>query len=184
MCSKRLRYLHVSLIEGCYLSLDKLGDVIMHDTFQVWKQFNHLFIVFCISWYCCNVARRFGTQNPLFVRVEIDTYSYLNYIWSSPRKSRTLRLATTTMSRLFCNNKHSAKLVSGSIDECYTWKPFLDLIFRANPNMCSNNGYLSATWERMKLTRPVEVLTNANLLFGVDVRRLCLTARLSSRYVL
>ena len=27
--------LHVSLLEGCDLSLDKLGDVIMHDTFQV-----------------------------------------------------------------------------------------------------------------------------------------------------
>ena len=27
--------LHVSLLDGCDLSLDKLGDVIMHDTFQV-----------------------------------------------------------------------------------------------------------------------------------------------------
>lgn len=27
--------LHVSLLEGCDLSLDKLGDVILHDTFQV-----------------------------------------------------------------------------------------------------------------------------------------------------
>lgn len=29
--------LHVSLLDGCDLSLDKLGDVIMHDTFQVIK---------------------------------------------------------------------------------------------------------------------------------------------------
>ncbi|KAI9551891.1 hypothetical protein GHT06_022227 [Daphnia sinensis] len=28
--------LHVSLLDGCDLSHDKLGDVIMHDTFQVW----------------------------------------------------------------------------------------------------------------------------------------------------
>ena len=27
--------LHVSLLEGCDFSLDKLGDVILHDTFQV-----------------------------------------------------------------------------------------------------------------------------------------------------
>ena len=27
--------LHVSLLDGCDLSLDKLGDVILHDTFQV-----------------------------------------------------------------------------------------------------------------------------------------------------
>ena len=30
--------LHVSLLEGCDLSLDNLGDVIMHDTFQVWLE--------------------------------------------------------------------------------------------------------------------------------------------------
>ena len=27
--------LHVSLLDGCDLSSDKLGDVILHDTFQV-----------------------------------------------------------------------------------------------------------------------------------------------------
>lgn len=27
--------LHVSLLDGCDHSLDKLGDVILHDTFQV-----------------------------------------------------------------------------------------------------------------------------------------------------
>lgn len=36
--------LHVSLLDGCDLSHDKLGDVIMHDTFQVRSHFALLLV--------------------------------------------------------------------------------------------------------------------------------------------
>lgn len=40
--------LHVSLLDGCDLSSDKLGDVILHDTFQV---------------RCCSYGSRVGRCN-------------------------------------------------------------------------------------------------------------------------
>ena len=124
------------------------------------------------------VARRFGIQNLLSEKDEIVTCSSLNYILSSPKKSRTLKLVT--MSLPIGKRKRKKKLVPFFVSTLNR-KQFFD-IFRANPNMCLSNVCLSAIWVHTRSTRPAVVLTSANLPFGAAVHHLCPMARSSLRY--